>query len=405
MSWPKVRLKDICDLQNGYAFKSSDYVDDSNTLSCRMSNIRPGGVFDIDYNARYLPDDFAEKYSQFLLKDGDVIIAMTDLADAPEILGVPTVVETEGRNVLLNQRVGKLVIKDSQRVHFPYLKLALNYPKVRSVYKRFAGGGLQINLGKNDLLCVEIPLPPLGEQKRIAAILDKADAIRRKRQQAIQLADDFLRSVFLDMFGDPVTNPKGWEVKTVIDVSGSKLQNGAYYPKDMYNSAGTEMVHMGDAFYDYVPRGKMKRVLVPDKDLQKYCFTSNDILISRRSLNYEGAAKPSLISESEDNLIFESSLIRLSPDQNIIDRLYLFSYLSNEKVKKHKVRQYVTGATIKGISQKNLEKVNIVLPPLDLQKKYAQIFRKVETLKNSFSYYEQNKLFESLSQKAFAGEL
>ena len=58
----------------------------------------------------------------------------------------------------------------------------------------------------------EIPLPPLPEQKRIAAILDKADQLRQKRQQAIGLADEFLRSVFLDMFGDPVTNPKGWEV-------------------------------------------------------------------------------------------------------------------------------------------------------------------------------------------------
>ncbi|WP_425375596.1 restriction endonuclease subunit S [Pseudomonas aeruginosa] len=64
----------------------------------------------------------------------------------------------------------------------------------------------------------EIPLPPLPEQKRIAAILDKADSIRRKRQQAIQLADDFLRSVFLDMFGDPVTNPKGWPLKRFGEV-------------------------------------------------------------------------------------------------------------------------------------------------------------------------------------------
>ena len=60
---------------------------------------------------------------------------------------------------------------------------------------------------------LEIPLPPLPEQKRIAAILDKADQLRQKRQQAIDLADEFLRSVFLDMFGDPVTNPKGWEVE------------------------------------------------------------------------------------------------------------------------------------------------------------------------------------------------
>ena len=58
---------------------------------------------------------------------------------------------------------------------------------------------------------LKVPLPPVEEQKRIAAILDKADAIRRKRRQAIQLADEFLRSVFLDMFGDPVSNPKGWK--------------------------------------------------------------------------------------------------------------------------------------------------------------------------------------------------
>src|SRR5690606_10427539 len=67
-------------------------------------------------------------------------------------------------------------------------------------------------LNRDDLYQTKIPLPPLEEQKRIAAILDKAEAIRRKRQQAIKLADDFLRSVFLEMFGDPVTNPKGWEV-------------------------------------------------------------------------------------------------------------------------------------------------------------------------------------------------
>src|SRR5690606_37723935 len=68
-----------------------------------------------------------------------------------------------------------------------------------------------------------VPVPPLLEQKRIAAILDKADAIRRKRQQAIQLADEFLRAVFLDMFGDPVTNPKGWEVKPLKQSSVKKL--------------------------------------------------------------------------------------------------------------------------------------------------------------------------------------
>jgi len=87
-----VKLSSICDLQNGYAFKSNDYVESSNTLSCRMSNIRPGGRFDLDYNPRFLPDSFKKKYDQYLLKDGDLVIAMTDLANNPKILGVPTIV-------------------------------------------------------------------------------------------------------------------------------------------------------------------------------------------------------------------------------------------------------------------------------------------------------------------------
>jgi type I restriction enzyme S subunit len=77
----------------------------------------------------------------------------------------------------------------------------------------------------------KIPLPPLAEQKRIAAILDKAEAIRRKREQAIKLADEFLRSLFLDMFGDPVSNPKGWPQKPLRDCV--EMANGSTPPKEV----------------------------------------------------------------------------------------------------------------------------------------------------------------------------
>ncbi|MDA1253332.1 MAG: restriction endonuclease subunit S, partial [Proteobacteria bacterium] len=221
----KVKLSEICDLQNGYAFKSSDYVENSNTLSCRMSNIRLGGIFDIEYNPRFLPDSFADQYKGFLLKDGDLVIAMTDLANDPKLLGVPTLVQTDGRNILLNQRVGKLIIKDSSKVDNKYLQHVLNDPKTREYYRKFASGGLQINLSKSDLLNVEIPLPPLAEQRRIASILDKADELRQKRQQAIEKLDQLLQATFIDMFGDPVSNPKGWNVKKLSELS-TKIHSG-----------------------------------------------------------------------------------------------------------------------------------------------------------------------------------
>ncbi len=100
-SWKIIKLGDVCDLQNGYAFKSSDYIDSSKTLNCRMSNIRPNGVFDISHNQKFLPDEYIEKYERYLLSDGDIIIAMTDMATEAKILGVPTIVKTNGYKLLL----------------------------------------------------------------------------------------------------------------------------------------------------------------------------------------------------------------------------------------------------------------------------------------------------------------
>ena len=100
------------------------------------------------------------------------------------------------------------------------------------------------NLSLGQIKELEIPLPPLPEQKRIAAILDKADAIRRKRQQAIRLADDFLRAVFLDMFGDPVTNPKGWEVKSLAAITEDWRGGASIKPKD-FTDIGFPVLHKG----------------------------------------------------------------------------------------------------------------------------------------------------------------
>ncbi len=107
--WEIKKLGEVCDLQNGFAFKSSSYVKKSNTLNIRMSNIRPSGKFDPEHNIKYLPDNFAELYKAYILNDGDLIIAMTDMANDPKILGLPTIVKNlKGRFFLLNQRVGKL---------------------------------------------------------------------------------------------------------------------------------------------------------------------------------------------------------------------------------------------------------------------------------------------------------
>lgn len=170
-----VRLGEVCDLFNGYAFKKTDYVEKSNTLLIRMGNIRPNGEFDAEHKIQYLPDNFNNKYKDYLLNDGDVIIAMTDMGNAMNILGVPTIVKNKNnRNFLLNQRVGKL-FNFSEKIIVQYLKYALSSNEVKKQFKLQGYGGLQINLGKTQILSTKIPLPPLEIQKQIVAECEKIE--------------------------------------------------------------------------------------------------------------------------------------------------------------------------------------------------------------------------------------
>jgi type I restriction enzyme S subunit len=253
-----------------------------------------------------------------------------------------------------------------------------------------------------------IPTPPRAEQLRISQLLDHVEALRSKRRAALSLLSDLAQSVFLDMFGDPAKARPNFPLQSLGDVLASPLQNGAYYPKDLYvASGGVEMVHMGDAFYGEVERGNLKRVACSDSDREKYALNVSDVLVARRSLNYEGSVKPCMVPESDEPLIFESSLIRVTPNPKIVSPIYLYHYLSNRRVRERFVFPYVTGATISGISQKNLAKIPIMTPPVDKQGEFASRLGNIVKMRYFHESHlaEIDALFDSLQYRAFRGEL
>ena len=288
-----------------------------------------------------------------------------------------------------------------------YLFYFLRTPDTVNLATRRCSGANLPRLSPKQLASFQIPLPPLPEQKRIARILDAADALRAKRREALAQLDTLLQSTFLDMFGDPVSNPMGWEVKPLNELLGEKSTNGAYYPKDAYSSVGTRMVHMANAFYGVVNPNEVKRVDAPLADIEKYGLLPTDILVSRRSLNYKGSAKPCLIPETDEPLIFESSLIRVRPDRERVLTIYLFHYLLNDRARAKYVFPLVTRSTISGISQSNLMKVKVVLPPLDLQLRFAAVVESIEQQKARQRAHlaELDTLFASLQSRAFRGDL
>lgn len=310
-------------------------------------------------------------------------------------------------DVAINQDLKALICK-----HNLYYKYLLFFLLSCSNHLNLQADGATVKgITIDEVEELEIPLPPLVEQKRIAAILEKCDRLRRTRRYTLQLSDTFLQSVFLEMFGDPVTNPMGWEITQLGNLLEFPPQNGLYVPKDNYENAkylnGIEMVHMSDLFYGIVSPGNLKRVNICQADIEKYSIDENDLLVARRSLVYEGAAKPCRVPKPKEPLVFESSIIRIRVNNLKLLPVYLYYYLSNERARLAHVLKYVTESTISGINQSGLNSVEVIKPPLPLQEKFAQIVQKYERLRTQEreSDRQAEHLFQTLLHRAFRGEL
>lgn len=305
-------------------------------------------------------------------------------------------------DMAINQDLKALFINDETKVDRDFL---IRFLESKAQYIDSEGKGATVKGITLDFLKhLEIPLPPLDEQKRIAAILDKADAIRRKRQQAIQLADDFLRSVFLDMFGDPVTNPKGWEVSTLGKLACS-FQNGTGKSKQFYGR-GNKVANIGDLYEKpfFSPK-KYSLLEVSEKEIQKYKLNRGDLLFVRSSVKREGVAFCSAY-DSDELCLFSSFMIRMSVDKEKVEPKFLSIQLRVNSMRQQLIEASNT-ATITNINQEGLSKVRIIVPNIAAQQRFLLISEKVNELleRSDLSSISTNSCFNSLSQKAFAGEL
>ncbi|WP_319780046.1 restriction endonuclease subunit S [Maridesulfovibrio sp.] len=250
----------------------------------------------------------------------------------------------------------------------------------------------------------EIPLPPLNEQKRIAAILDKADVIRRKRQQAIEKADEFLRSVFLDMFGDPVLNPKGWEVCQLeehIDFLTSGSRGWAKY----YSNAGEKFIRIQNVKNGLLNFDDIQHVNAPDtKEAIRTKVEADDLLISITADLGRTAVVDDASASDGAYINQHLALVRLKSDVNP-DFLSAFIESAGGKTQFKRMNQNGVKA---GLNFAAIKSFNFYSPPIDLQNKYSKIKKHVHSVYSAKLNKSQRKAeeqFSSLQQKAFKGEL
>jgi type I restriction enzyme S subunit len=318
---------------------------------------------------------------------------------------------TVGRTAILeiesttNQAVAG-IIPDKAVADYRYLFHFLRFYAPKLVA---AGvGGAQPNISQEILKNIDVPLPPLPIQTQIVAILDKADAAREKRGQANQLTEQFLQSAFLEMFGDPVTNPRRWEKRILKDCITEKPNNGFFAKSHHYHKEGVPIIWISD-FIDrfYSNTTGLKRVRLKEQDIPKYEVKYGDVLFCRSSLNYAGVGKAGIIPrECDGGTIYECHIIRLRLDTNRIIPEF-FRQLSDLPSFRSQIEKHAKTATMTTISQDGITDCCITVPPLEAQQKFAVLVDRVESLraKQRESEQELDNLFNSLMQRAFRGEL
>ena len=305
-----------------------------------------------------------------------------------------------GRPMCTNQGFKSLV--PNEYVHSPYLYWCMR--KYASDIEALGSGTTFKEVSKGIVERFIIPLPPLEEQRRIAAILDKADGVRRKRKEAIRLTEELLRSTFLEMFGDPVTNPKGWEIVKLGSLVVGQLNNGIFKKNHEYGG-DTPVVWVKELFSGYTIDCSESRTLTPtDEEVKKFGLTKGDILFCRSSLNREGIGFNNVFDGMDFSALFECHIIRVSLNQRKVNSIFLNYLLRFPGLRKQIIAKANT-VTMSTIGQSEIKKIEFYLPPKELQDKFEIFLRKIATNRTKLENKESENLFNSLLQRAFRGEL
>jgi len=252
----------------------------------------------------------------------------------------------------------------------------------------------------------ELPLPPIAEQKRIAVILDKADALRRKRQQAIDLADQFLRSVFLEMFGDPVTNPKGWPEQMLSDIA--MVRSGVTKGRKLEGKETLSVPYMRVANVQdgHIKLDDVHEIEVLATDVERYALKSGDLLLTEggdpdklgRGAVWQGEVSP---------CIHQNHIFCVRANTEIVHPEFLSAQIGSQRGKLYflKVGKQTTG--IATINKTVLSAYPAIVPSMEQQLKYVGLVERVRSsmLRFGASNTEMEALFQSVSKQAFCGEL
>lgn len=251
----------------------------------------------------------------------------------------------------------------------------------------------------------EMPLPPLYEQERIVTILDKSDGICQKREQAIKLADDFLRATFLEMFGDPVENPKKLKKSPITELAD--IITGFAFKSNEYISDSSEAVRLcrgANTLTGYLDWADTK--FWPKNKLEKidnYLIKADDIILAMDRPWISSGLKVCIFPENQRETYLVQRVARFRPHCESYTN-YIYSCIKSPAFEKHCCP---TETTVPHISPVELKNFEVLIPPDELMVKFHSIVSMINNSLNKMASgdIDSDALFSELSQQAFSGHL
>ncbi|MBE6069172.1 MAG: restriction endonuclease subunit S [Clostridium lundense] len=400
VSWRKIRLGDICEIERGGSPRPiKDYITnrDDGVNWIKIGDTSSNSMYITSTKEKIIPEGVSK--SRFV-KSGDFLLTNSMSFGRPYILKVDGCIHD-----------GWLVIRDEKNFfnkQFLYYLLSSDY--MYSILKNMAVGGVVNNLNSQMVRNLELNVPTIDIQNKIAVVLEKAQELIDKRKAQIEALDELVKSKFIEMFGEPSKNEKNWEVAEIgnyLNVLTDYHSNGSYESlRDNVTLLDTPDYALMVRTTDLENNNFEKDVKYIDEHaynhLEKSKVFGGEIIINKIG----SAGKVYLMPFLNRPISLAMNQFLLRFDEEKVNHIFLYNLLLTPYMKT-KIKEKVRGAVTKTITKDAIREIKIILPPIQIQREFVDFIKQVDKLKfemqKSLTQLEDN--FNSLIQKAFKGEL
>ena len=367
-----MKMPDVLFFQEGPGVRNTQYTKEGVKL-LNVSNLVDGKI-DLSTSNRYISEEEAYgKYKHFLCDEGDFIVASSGIK--VEYLDKKMgFVEKEMLPLCMNTSTIRFKVLDKEMLDIKYFMYYLKSEHYKNQVAFHITGSAQLNYGPSHLKKMVIPLIKIEKQHEIVKILDKISNAISNRYQELQLLDELVKARFVEMFGNPISNPLSWEKRTLKEVC-VKVNDGTHSSPESYESGQ----------YKYITA---KNIKISGFDFSNITYVSEEIhrpIYNRCNPEIgdvlyikDGATTGiAMVNTLEEEFTLLSSVALLKQNRSIMNGYFLTALLNNEDMYKD-IRNYMGGAAITRLTIAKLNSINVILPPIELQNNFADFVKQVD---------------------------